>query len=186
MIFSISNLPKDHYVYAYLREDATPYYIGKGINKRAWYHLRGDVMPPTDRGKIKIIAHRLTHAEALLLEKKLITAYGRKDLGTGILRNKTNGGDGMAGVIFSDETLAKRAETRKKNNKPNPAKGRKMVSLTCPVCGLVGAGAAMTRYHFSNCGKPKPPQKQTCCAVCGVTGTVPNIAKYHNKNCKIK
>jgi hypothetical protein len=47
---------------------------------------------------IKIIAHRLTEAEAIQLEIKLIKEYGRKDLGTGILRNLTNGGEGISGA----------------------------------------------------------------------------------------
>jgi hypothetical protein len=81
MIFSVSNLPIEHYVYAYMREDNTPYYIGKGIKKRAWYHTRGDVMPPKDQTRIKIIAHRLSCHEALLLERILISVHGRKDVG---------------------------------------------------------------------------------------------------------
>jgi uncharacterized paraquat-inducible protein A len=104
----------------------------------------------------------------------------------GILRNKTNGGDGVSGVKFSVETLAKRSAARKKNNKPNPAKGRKMPALTCTECGLSGSGAVMSRYHFANCKKPKSPLRQGTCTECGVSGSIPNISKYHNANCKNK
>lgn len=85
---------ENYYVYAYLREDFTPYYIGKGKDKRAWTKCKGEVYPPQDKSFVKILAHKLSEKEAFLLEVKLISFYGRKDLGTGILRNKSDGGEG--------------------------------------------------------------------------------------------
>jgi len=40
------------YVYAYLRENLTPYYIGKGSGKRAWTKGTGEIKPPKDRSKM--------------------------------------------------------------------------------------------------------------------------------------
>lgn len=91
-----------YYVYQYLRDDGTPYYIGKGKGRRAWqWHLRsnGTNMMPQDSSKIQIIKENLSEADATALEILLIEQYGRKDLGTGILRNMTNGGEGMSGHI---------------------------------------------------------------------------------------
>lgn len=183
MIFSIYNLPIDYYVYMYCRNDGTPYYIGKGCKKRAWYRATGDTKPPSNKDLIKIVAHRLTEHEALLLEMKLIDLYGRKDIGTGILRNKTYGGDGAVGLVWSQESLDKRSDTRKNNNKPNPAKGRKMPEVVCPHCGLFGSGSTMSRYHFENCGKPKLPMKMYSCQKCGKLETKPNLNRYHNEKC---
>ena len=84
---------KKYYTYAYLREDGTPYYIGKGTSKRAW-SKKHRVHLPNDPNNIQIIQQDLTDEEAKRLETELITKYGRKDLGTGILHNQTNGGDG--------------------------------------------------------------------------------------------
>ena len=82
-----------YYVYQYLRTDGTPYYIGKGKNRRAYVKQR--VIPlPTNKSLIQFIAHKLSETEAFILEAKLIKHYGRKDLGTGILHNKTDGGEG--------------------------------------------------------------------------------------------
>lgn len=95
MIFSRSNPPPGFYVYLYLREDGTPYYVGKGKNTRAWE--KHNVNVPKDNHRIQFIATKLFEEEAFILEIRLIQIYGRKDNGTGVLRNITDGGEGTAG-----------------------------------------------------------------------------------------
>ena len=92
----------NYYVYAYLREDGTPYYIGKGKDNRA-YSKKGRILniPPLDR--ITKLFENLSEEEAFDKEKELIKHYGRKDNGTGILRNLTDGGEGTSGYIVTDE-----------------------------------------------------------------------------------
>ena len=63
--------------------------------------------------KVNIVFDNLTWDEACDKEKELISFYGRKDIGTGILVNHTNGGDGSNGRVFSQETRNKMAKTRK-------------------------------------------------------------------------
>jgi hypothetical protein len=96
-----------YYTYAYLREDKTPYYVGKGKGRRIKKRCKGDVRPPSDPSRIIFLKVKLTEEEAFRHEIYMIAVYGRKDLGTGILRNKTNGGDGTSGAKLSEETRSK-------------------------------------------------------------------------------
>ena len=114
MLFSKNNNPSGFYVYAYLRHDNTPYYIGKGCVDRAWSKGKSEIHPPTTLSKIIIVEHRLTEIGALALERFLIRWYGRKDLGTGILRNMTDGGDGTSGRKVSKDTIEKSIATKRK------------------------------------------------------------------------
>lgn len=102
-----------YYVYQYLRiknsstaQAGTPYYIGKGKDNRA-YSKHGNTPVPTNKDLIQFIAHNLSESEAHQLEIKLIAQYGRKNNGTGILLNRTDGGEGNSGLIHTRETKEK-------------------------------------------------------------------------------
>jgi len=97
------------YTYAYLREDRTPYYIGKGKGNRIYKKSKNDIKPPKDKSRVIFLKQDLTEDEAFVHEKYMIFVFGRKDLGNGILLNRTNGGDGASGNIQTEETKQKRS-----------------------------------------------------------------------------
>ena len=93
----------DFYSYLWLRLDGSPYYVGKGKGDRAFTSRKHEVHCPDNRARI-LVFPMAREAEAFESEIALIELFGRKDLGTGCLRNLTDGGDGPSGWVPSEES----------------------------------------------------------------------------------
>jgi hypothetical protein len=145
-------MPNIFYTYMYLREDGTPYYVGKGTRHRAFYQKhRGGVIaiPPKER---VLLEPHASEEDALEAEKFLIAYYGRKDLRTGRLLNMTDGGEnpplwpkGKLRGPISEKHRKKLSIAAKKQRQTES--GRKNMSVT----GKLGA-IARWRDHMKKEG----------------------------------
>ena len=118
-------MDNDYYIYFYLRsrdsaigKAGTPYYVGKGKNKRAYDRRRRLVPVPKDKNNIVFVLNNLTEEQAFQNEIDFISWYGRVNLGNGILRNLTDGGEGMSGWVPSEEMKRKLSVARKGKSNP--------------------------------------------------------------------
>ena len=111
-----------YYTYAYLREDGTPYYIGKGSGSRAYLQLNHMVKTP-EAERVLMLKQDLTEEEANRHEIYMIDVLGRKDIGTGILRNLTDGGGGVSGYRHTEET---KERMRRPNSEEHNLKVKKL------------------------------------------------------------
>ena len=102
----------EFYSYLWLREDGSPYYVGKGSGRRAYGRCNhGHLHPPKDLSRI-VLFPQDSEAAAFKSEQDLIALFGRKDLGTGCLRNLTDGGEGASGYKPPEEVRQRWSEMR--------------------------------------------------------------------------
>ena len=158
------------YAYLWLRENGTPYYVGKGHGNRAFIRQNHRVRRPIQRDRI-IIFLRSSEADAFATEKELIANWGRKNLGTGCLRNFTDGGEGMAGYRMTAETKAKISAAKQHLSPKTRAKlsiARRQHGMTPETCAKISAaqiGRVFTADHIEKLRQASTGRKHSAAAI---------------------
>lgn len=98
----------EFYVYVHKKKtDGEVFYVGKGKGFRAWvttYRSSFWTSVFEKHGRdVEIVVDNLSEEEALNLERELISFYGRRDTGTGVLVNLCDGGKGSSGAVRTQE-----------------------------------------------------------------------------------
>ena len=137
------------YVYGYLRAEGSEhgvkgsyYYIGKGHGNRAHHRSTHAVKLPGDKANIFVIASGMTERDAFQAEMLLIYLHGRIDRKTGCLRNKTDGGDGFVGYVYTEVHRAK----LRGNKRGCANKGKRRSKEFCLAMGEMKRGKKL-RSH---------------------------------------
>ena len=137
------------YTYAHYTPGGKIFYIGKGVDNRAYSfsdrsHDWKRAVKANKGLTIEILANWDTEQEAFEHEQILIDCFTEMKHP---LVNKTKGGKGPYGYKQSEET---------KKVKSLKLTGYKHPLITCPKCNKTGGATTMKRWHFDKCTGVRP------------------------------
>lgn len=122
-----------YYVYAYyVPGEPLPFYIGKGKDRRAYWHLGkvvrnsrkchfysklNNLLARGIRPLIVFLYKNLTEQDAFKYERATIALLGRQDVRTGCLCNHSDGGEGSSGAIHPERSIEYRIRQSRSRSK---------------------------------------------------------------------
>jgi hypothetical protein len=142
----------DYYVYIHKKSTTGEvFYVGKGSGNRAYNRSNRTLWWKRLVAKhgydVEIVASGLQEWYAFELEVELITRYGRRDINEGSLINRTDGGDGCSGVIFTEEVRKKISDSKIGNTH---TLGKKFTEEHRRKISEAHRGKTFTAQHVAN------------------------------------
>ena len=138
---------KKFYLYGlFIGDQPEPFYIGKGCGSRMMAHLepksrkrkslKNHIINKALSEGVAIVPRKiyvgLDNETALLMERSYIAHYGRRDNGTGILANHTDGGEGFEGYVQTAEHIENRISKIRGIPRSEEAKAKMRKPRTSP------------------------------------------------------
>jgi hypothetical protein len=152
-----TNIPT-FYVYEHWRLDRDEcFYVGKGKGRRAyarggrnthWHNIVNKLERIGSGYEVRLVATALTENDAFALEAERISFWKDKV----DLCNKTDGGDGVSGLVMSDESRKKMSEKAKGRPGVKSMLGRKHSEETRIKMSLSHKGKKKTPEHAAKVG----------------------------------
>lgn len=201
------NQEQKFFVYTYSYSDGTPFYVGKGSGRRHRVHYCNakagrnldswnirvirKIFESGEEPIIKKIVNHIDEELAVLVEQEFISKYGRRDIGTGILVNCTDGGDGA--VNLSPEIKAMQADilvrtgekTRFKNCQKPWNTGKPMHQNAVEALRKANVGKKQTTETKIKKSLACKGYKhiQVMCPKCNTVGGETSMKRWHFDNC---
>lgn len=114
--------------------------------------IKNKIEDSGDFASVVILHCDLDERDAFEIEKALIAHYGRQQFG-GVLCNMTDGGEGVSGVMMSEQSRAKMSEAKK--GKP----GRPITPETRAKIGNAHRGKVISAEHRARVGMANSERK---------------------------
>lgn len=137
----------DFYTYLWLRADNSPYYVGKGQGNRA-HQSHKHHRPPKDISRI-VLQHWPDESTALAFEMYQIDFWGREDLGTGCLRNMSDGGERIVNLSEISRAKMSKAKLGKSLSREHRAKLKEKRKGRRPALGMKHSQKSRARISKS-------------------------------------
>lgn len=162
------SVPPGYYIYTWSYPDGTPFYVGIGYGGRAFNTVRNRLVTAirkkieSDGGDVLVETTECkSRGHAMELEVEFIVRHGRRDIGTGILANMTDGGEGGPGHIVTEEhrrILSEKTSESKRGNtytKGRPLSDAQKASLREARTGTTASQETRDKMSIRRRGVPK-------------------------------